>query len=82
MMTELEEVVGCYDLGLHLNVPSHILETIQLDHQKTEDRKIALFDWWLRNNGEKRRKWSVIVYALAKSGYRYLAEKIGMKYGK
>ena len=45
-MKELEEVVGWYDLGLYLNVPSHVLETIQLEHQKIEDRKIALFDWW------------------------------------
>ena len=82
MVTELEAVVGWYDLGLHFNVPSHVLETIQLEHQKIEDRKIALFDWWLRNNGEERKKWSVIVHALAQSGYRYLAEKIGLKYGK
>ena len=82
LIIELEEVVGWYDLGLHFNVPSHVLNTIEHDYQKTADKKKALFDWWLRNSGEEERRWSVIVLALAKSEYRYLAEKLGMKYGK
>ena len=82
LITELEEVVGWYDLGLHFSAPSHVLDTIEQDHQTTADKKKALFGWWLRNFGEEEKKWSVIVHALAKSGYRYLAEKIGLKYGE
>ena len=82
LVIELEEVVGWYDLGLYFNAPSHVLDTIEHDYQTTAEKKKALFSWWLRTNGEEERKWSAIVHALANSGYRYLAEKVGLKYGK
>ena len=80
LVHELREVVGWYDLGLYLSVPRHVLETIKVDYQSNDERKKAVFCWWLNNTLDK--KWSAVVLALSKSGYRYLAEKIAMKYGK
>ena len=81
MVIELQEVVGWYDLGLHLNVPRYVLETIKVDHQSNDDRKKALFDWWLRSVLQVEKKWATIVAALSTTGHRYLAEKIALKYG-
>ena len=82
LANELVEVVWWYDLGLHLKAPRHVLETIRVDHSSNEDQKRALFGWWLSNTLEEERKWSRIVIALATTGYRSLAEKIALKYGK
>ena len=82
MATELQEVVGWYDLGLHFSAQRHVLETIRLNHREIQDQKMALFKWWLKTSEKKERKWSKIVVALASTGYRSLAEKIAVKYGK
>ena len=82
MTTELQEVVWWYDLGLYFNAPRHKLETIRVDHSSNEDQKNALFSWWLDSTLEEERKWSSIVVALTRSGYRSLAEKIALKYSK
>ena len=82
LANELVEVVWWYDLGIYLKAPRHVLETIRVDHSRIEDQKNALFDWWLNRTSEEERKWSRIVIALARTGYRSLAEKIALKFGK
>ena len=79
---DLYEVSQWFSFGLHLKVPSSVLEDIQQDHQTVERRRSALFDWWLRNTLERERTWATIVHALSKSGYIALAEKLALKYGK
>ena len=84
LANELVEVVWWYDLGIHLKAPRRVLETIRVDpaHRSIEDRKNALFGWWLDRTSEEDRKWSEIVIALARTGYRSLAEKIALKFSK
>ena len=82
LANELVEVVWWYNLGIQLKAPRHVLETIRVDHRSTEDQKNALFGWWLNNTLEEERKWSRIVKALARAGYRSLAERIAFKYSK
>ena len=82
LANELEEVVRWYNLGIYLKAPRHVLETIRVDHRNTEDQKNALFDWWLDHTSEEERKWSRIVTALARAGFRSLAEKIALKFSK
>ena len=84
LANELVEVVWWYDLGLYLKAPRHVLEAIRVDpaHRSIEDQKNALFGWWLRSTLEEERKWSRIVIALARAGYRSLAEKIALKFSK
>ena len=84
LANELVEVVWWYDLGIQLNAPRHVLETIRVDpaHRSIEEQKNALFGWWLDRTSEEDRKWSRIVSALARTGYRSLAEKIALKFSK
>ena len=80
LMEELHKVVGWYDVGIYLKVPTHILETIKEDHQSNNERKRAMFTWWLENTLEK--KWSTIVLALSKTGYHFLASTIAFNHGR
>ena len=82
LASELEEVVWWYNLGIHLKVPKYVLVTIRVDHRSTEDQKNALCRWWLDKTLKNEKKWSRIVEAVARAGYRYLAEKIALKYSK
>ena len=81
LMEELREVVGWYDVGIYLNVPRHVLETIRKDHQTNNEQKHAMFSWWLDNALEKK-KWSSIVRALSKTGYRCLATTIAYSHSE
>ena len=80
LMEELQEVVGWYDVGIYLNVPRHILETIRRDYQSTNECKQAMFSWWLDNALEK--KWLAIVHALSSTGYRCLATTIAYNHSE
>ena len=79
---ELQEVVGWYTFGLYLNAPTCELEAIRENHQSVEERKNALFTWWMTSTLIEDRKWSRIIGALSRTGYLSLAERIAMKYGK
>ena len=74
-------MTNVYSLGDHLKVPPNILEEIKLDYCNTEDRRRALFIWWMDNTPEKKRTWEAIVYALSRSSHMCLAEKVALKYG-
>ena len=71
-----------YSFGLHLKVPSNILEEIQQDHQTVEMRRNAVFEWWLNHTRESERTWATIVNTLSQSGHIALAEKLAVKYGE
>ena len=79
-MAELSEVVSWFDLGLCLEVPIHELQIIGQTYRDTKRCKIEMLSWWWNNTED--RKWAAIVRALATTGYRVLACKIALKYGK
>ena len=82
LLEELYTVTNCYSLGDHLKVPTNILEEIKLDYCNTEERRRALFIWWMDNTPEKDRTWAAIVHALSKTSNMRLARKIAFKYGR
>ena len=79
---ELQRVVGWYDVGIYLNVPRHILELIKEDYHKTNDRKKAMFSWWLDNTVKEERSWSTIIHALSNTGNHFLASVIAHNHGR
>ena len=81
LIEELYTVTNIFSLGDHLKIPTNILEEIKLDCHNIEDRRRALFIWWMDNTPEKNRTWAAIVYALSRSSHMCLAEKIALKFG-
>lgn len=79
-MDELTEVVDWYHLGLYLEISGVELQIVANDHpQDTKMCRTKMLSWWMNNVEE--RKWTTIVHALAKTGSRFLASKIALKYG-
>ena len=80
LVYELNEVVDWYHLGLHLEIPDVELQIIAKDHpQDTKMCRTKMLSWWMNNVEE--RKWATIVHALVRTGSRFLASKIALKYG-
>ena len=81
LMEYLQKVVGWYNFGIYLDVPRHVLETIRKDYQSNNERKQAMFSWWL-DNALEMKKWSAIVHALSNTGYRCLATTVAYNHSE
>ena len=68
-----------YHLGVVLEIPSAILNTIECDHHRDAQRCMTeVIYWWLQNAPEC--SWAKLAEAVeAMGGYRVLVEKLRQK---
>ena len=62
LMDVLQKVTEVDSLGLHLGVPKHELDKFRLDSPTIEERKMAMFNWWL--NHDPNPTWERVITAL------------------
>ena len=62
------------ELGLHLNVPEDRLDTIDVDKRFVDDKKYAMFKYWLEN--EENPSWEKLANAVKQIGKDKLAKEI------
>ena len=80
-MSQLEEVVDWFHLGLCLGIPQHellIMEDYQRGHKKR--CRTDMLSWWLQHGTQRR--WTSIVRAVEGIKMEPLARKIATKYGR
>ena len=78
LMNEMSTVSQWYLLGIYLGVDLTALETVEADHQKTEDRRThTLIQWWKHVTPT----WSAVVKALVGIGRGRLASQLAEKRG-
>ena len=75
---ELDSVVDWFHFGLHLRVPTTVLNRIRADHQNADMCKTqVLMEWMKMQEGS----WLHIVQALIGIKMKALAMEIAGKYG-
>ena len=81
LISQLEEVVDWFHLGLYLGVPEH--ELLSIDKSKRGDVKecrTGMLSWWLQSGTQ--RNWTSIVRAVEDIKMERLAGEIATKYGR
>ena len=75
-------VQDLYSLGVHLNLPRHLLDAIEADFSKsTERRRTELVRVWMSSSPDPPCWWN-LVQALKLIDYRVLAKEIETEHGK
>ena len=75
-------VQDLYSLGVHLNLPRHLLDAIEADFsQSTERRRTELVRVWMSSSPDPPCWWH-LVQALKLMDYRVLAKEIETEHGK
>ena len=75
-------VQDLYSLGVHLNLPRHLLDAIEVDFsQSTERRRTELVRVWMSSSPDPPCWWH-LVEALKLMDYRVLAKEIETEHGK
>ena len=74
----LREVDDWQDLGIQLDIQYHELQKFVSEHQKTEERKRAMLQFWLDH--DTQASWKRVVYALSEMKLNRVAEEIRKKY--
>ena len=81
LISQLDEVVDWFHLGLYLSIPQHellIMEDYQRGHRKR--CRTDMLSWWLQHG--KQLTWTAMVRALERIKMEPLARKIATKYGR
>ena len=81
LISQLEEVVEWFHLGLYLGVPEY--ELLSIDKSKRGDVKecrTGMLSWWLQCG--TTRRWTSVVRAVEGIKMEPLARKIATKYGR
>ena len=79
VLHHLKNIVQVYDLGLHLNIPYHILEAIRVNFPDDVDkRKREVVVEWMKSSP----CWWYLVQALKEIGYKAISEHIKESYSK
>ena len=79
VLHQLKNIVQVYDLGLHLNIPYHILEAIRVNFPDDVDkRKMEVVVEWMKSSP----CWWHLVQALKEIGYKAISEHIKESYSK
>ena len=83
VLHKLQGVVqDLYSLGVHLNLPRHLLDAIEVDFsQSTERRRTELVRVWMSSSPDPPCWWH-LVQALKLMDYRVLAKEIETKHRK
>ena len=81
LISQLDEVVDWFHLGLYLDIPTHQLLSIEVERMKHVQRcRTDLLGWWLQHG--KQLTWTAMVRALERIRMEPLARKIATKYGR
>ena len=78
LFCELKTVANWYQLGIHLGLKTHELNTIEQDYQKKDRRMLEMFDLLLRSR--QSLEWGDVVSALQQVAENALAENVRKKY--
>lgn len=79
LANELKEVANWLTLGVNLRIPYHELQRIQLVHGLRYSGLLEMLDMWLKSG---HASWVSLTQALKKTGFRTLAKRIALTYGK
>ena len=74
----LREVDDWEDLGIQLDIQYHELQKFVSEHQKTEERKRAMLQFWLDH--DTKASWEKVISALSEMKLNRVAEEIKRKY--
>ena len=74
----LREVDDWEDLGIQLEIKYHELQKFVSEHQKTEERKRAMLQFWLDH--DTQASWEKVVAALSEMKLNRVAKEIERKY--
>ena len=74
----LREVDDWQDLGIQLDIKYHELQKFVSEHQKTEERKRAMLQFWL--DRDTQASWEKVISALSEMKLNRVAEEIKRKY--
>ena len=74
----LREVDDWQDLGIQLDIKYHELQKFVSEHQKTEERKRAMLQFWL--DRDTQASWKKVISALSEMKLNRVAEEIKRKY--
>jgi len=74
----LREVDDWQDLGIQLDIKYHELQKFVSEHQKTEERKRAMLQFWLDH--DTQASWKKVISALSEMKLNRVAEEIKRKY--
>ena len=74
----LREVDDWEDLGIQLDIQYHELQKFVSEHQKTDERKRAMLQFWLDH--ETKASWEKVISALSEMKLNRVAEEIKSKY--
>ena len=81
LISQLDEVVDWFHLGLYLDIPSHELLSIEVERMKHVQRcRTDLLGWWLQHG--THLTWTSVVRAVERIKMEPLARKIATKYGR
>ena len=78
LAAELRDFKNWYLLGLHFNISTDILDSIEKTHDTSVRCCIAMFQHWINNS--KNSSWDAIHEALRNIGESVIAEEIAAKY--
>ena len=80
LSSELTTITNWYQLGLYLNLQTHDLNNIQLDHAHhgNERQMVEMLSLWLRRT--PNATWGDVVSALQQMGENRVAENIRQKH--
>ena len=74
----LREVDDWRDLGIQLDIEYHKLQKFVSEHQKTEERKQAMLQFWLDH--DTQASWEKVISGLSEMKLNRVAEEIKRKY--
>ena len=76
IISALKEITEPRDLGIHLGIETHVLETFEEDYPKDVNRrKTEVLKYWLRNSSDC--SWGALASAVEKMGrYRHLVKTL------
>ena len=81
LVSQLEEVVDWFHLGLCLGIPQHELLIIDKSQRgNVKDCRTGMLSWWLQCG--TTRRWTSVVRAVEGIKMEPLARKIATKYGR
>ena len=74
----LREVNDWENLGIQLDIQYHELQKFVSEHQKTDERKRAMLQFWLDH--DTKASWEKVISALLEMKLNRIAEEINRKY--
>ena len=80
LVTQLDEVVDWFKLGILLDISSSKLKRIRADHRETNACKTEMLVMWMEQT--TNASWTTVVRALVEIRMETLAQNIAAKYGE